>query len=120
MEKFYFTMNEWGNLEIIRTADGKSQAVGSIGRGLANKDVSNSPAIGYSLDMRYRQRGIMSRALKTFLDHTKYNSLQAVVKRNNIASQKTLLKCGFILIHDIEGEHLVFEWTRTKENRLTA
>ena len=58
------------------------------------------PQIEYNLDEKYHNKGIMSRELGQYLDTIKndYKALTAVVKEDNLASIRILIKNGFIQI----------------------
>jgi RimJ/RimL family protein N-acetyltransferase len=58
------------------------------------------PQIEYNLDDEYHNKGIMTRELKQYLDTIKndYKALTAVVKEDNLASIRVLIKNGFIQI----------------------
>ena len=61
---------------------------------------SDYPQIEYNLDDDYHNKGIMSRELGQYLDTIKndYKAITAVVKEDNLASIKILIKNGFIQI----------------------
>ena len=58
------------------------------------------PQIEYNLDDEYHNKGIMTRELGQYLDTIKndYKALTAVVKEDNLASIRVLIKNGFIQI----------------------
>ena len=61
---------------------------------------SDYPQIEYNLDDDYHNKGIMTRELGQYLDTIKndYKAITAVVKEDNLASIKVLIKNGFIQI----------------------
>ena len=61
---------------------------------------SNYPQIEYNLDDGYHNKGIMTKELGQYLDTIKndYKAITAVVKEDNLASIKVLIKNGFIQI----------------------
>lgn len=54
-------------------------------------------AIGYNIEPEHRNKGIMNKAIKLFIDNLNVD-MQAVVKYNNNISKKLLLKHGFELV----------------------
>ena len=58
---------------------------------------SDYPQIEYNLDEKYHNKGIMTRELGQYLDTIKndYKVLTAVVKEDNLASIRVLIKNGF-------------------------
>jgi len=59
--------------------------------------------ISYDLDRKYWNRGIMTSAVKALVEYSfgnlhcgKINRLEAFVSTDNLASQRLLLKCGFL------------------------
>lgn len=61
---------------------------------------SDYPQIEYNLDEKYHNKGIMTKELGQYLDTIKndYKVLTAVVKEDNLASIRVLIKNGFIQI----------------------
>ena len=61
---------------------------------------SDYPQIEYNLDEKYHNKGIMTKELGQYLDTIKndYKVLTAVVKEDNSASIRVLIKNGFIQI----------------------
>ena len=61
---------------------------------------SDYPQIEYNLDEKYHNKGIMTRELGQYLDTIKndYKAITAVVKEDNLASIRVLIKNGFIQI----------------------
>lgn len=61
---------------------------------------SDYPQIEYNLDDGYHNKGIMTRELGQYLDTIKndYRAITAVVKEDNLASIRVLIKNGFIQI----------------------
>ena len=57
----------------------------------------NYPQIEYNLDNGYHNKGIMTRELGQYLDTIKndYKVITAVVKEDNLASIRVLIKNGF-------------------------
>ncbi len=54
--------------------------------------------LSYAIKQQYRRKGLMTRALNLTLNamiENGYNLVPALVKPNNIPSEKVLLKCGF-------------------------
>lgn len=60
----------------------------------------NIPQIEYQLDEQYQGKGIMTKELNNYLGKIKdkFPKLLAIVQESNLASQKVLRKCGFILL----------------------
>lgn len=58
------------------------------------------PQIEYNLDDGYHNKGIMTREVKNYLEAVKndYKVITAVVKKDNLASIRVLIKNGFIQI----------------------
>ena len=56
--------------------------------------------IEYNLDEKYHNKGIMTKELGQYLDTIKndYKAITAVVKEDNLASIRVLIKNGFIQI----------------------
>ena len=65
--------------------------------------------IEYYLDEEYCNKGIMTRELKIYLDEIKddFPKVIALVEKENIASQKVLEKCEFILM-TTSGNYFVY------------
>ena len=61
---------------------------------------SDYPQIEYNLDEKYHNKGIMTKELGQYLDTIKndYKALTAVVKEDNLASIRVLIKTSFIQI----------------------
>ena len=61
---------------------------------------SDYPQIEYNLGEKYHNKGIMTKELGQYLDTIKndYKALTAVVKEDNLASIRVLIKNGFIQI----------------------
>ena len=61
---------------------------------------SDYPQIEYNLDEKYHNKGIMTKELGQYLDTIKndYKAITAVVKEDNLASIRVLIKNGFIQI----------------------
>ena len=61
---------------------------------------NSHPQIEYNLDEKYHNTGIMTRELVQYLDTIKndYKAITAVVKEDNLASIRILIKNGFIQI----------------------
>lgn len=58
---------------------------------------SDYPQIEYNLDEKYHNKGIMTKELGQYLDTIKndYKAITAVVKEDNLASIRVLIKNGF-------------------------
>lgn len=65
--------------------------------------------IEYYLDEEYCNKGIMTRELKKYLNDIKdsFPKIIALVEKENIASQKVLEKCEFILM-TTSGNYFVY------------
>jgi RimJ/RimL family protein N-acetyltransferase len=61
------------------------------------------PQLEYELDEEHWNKGIMTNFLKGYLEHIKgkHPKILAVVKKSNIASQRVLKKCGFLLLTEL-------------------
>lgn len=67
----------------------------SIGEEIALKGLQNH--ISFAMIKKYRSRGLMTKAMNMLLDAMlidKYNMVPSITK-NNIASERVLIKCGF-------------------------
>jgi RimJ/RimL family protein N-acetyltransferase len=58
---------------------------------------SGEREVGYWIGKRYWSRGIVTRALSTFLYHVDARPLYARVAKHNIASNRVLEKCEFTI-----------------------
>lgn len=114
--KTFFVMQN--NSLLILNELGK--CIGSIGWGVGFNDlrVKGSFAIGYEMNKEFRNKGIMSKALKIYCENTPQKSLHAVIQRDNYASQKLVIKCGFKLVDD--SDYLVYEYSKPKEDRIAV
>lgn len=67
------------------------------------------PQIEYQLDEEHWNKGIMTKELKGYLKRikNKFPKLLAIVEKENLASQRVLEKCGFILMTK-NNKHLIF------------
>lgn len=61
------------------------------------------PEVSYWLGKNYWGKGVATKALSAFLDHVKVRTLYARAAKDNIASQRVLEKCGFILVGEGKG-----------------
>lgn len=73
---------------------------------LVGRDIAQ---IEYYLDEEHRNKGIMTRELRKYLDEIKddFPKIIAIVEEKNIASQKVLEKCEFILM-TTSGNYFVY------------
>jgi len=73
-------------------------------------------AIAYDINAEFRRQGIMQRALQLFIQNSRWTSLHAVIRADNIASQRLVLSCGFKLvkINDFTGSH-VYQFKKTDQ-----
>ena len=72
---------------------------------------SNShPQVEYDLDEEYWNKGIMTRELKNYLEDIKkdYKVITAVVKDDNLASIRVLIKNGFIQIPSVKSGYKIY------------
>jgi RimJ/RimL family protein N-acetyltransferase len=66
-----------------------------------------APHIEYEIDEEYRNQGVMTRHLPKYLNYCKkeeINQLLAIVKKDNIYSQRLLEKNDFVMLNELEDE----------------
>lgn len=77
----------------------KTEAQGHIGyiQLLSYDEIGKYPHLEFSLDEEHRNKGIMTRRLRMFLESIReeYPEIIAIVKEDNLASAKVLDKLGF-------------------------
>lgn len=79
---------------VIKTILFEGQVAGSI----LSFDLEEERDVGYEIGREFWGRGIASEALKQFLVHEMTRPLYGRVAKHNIASQRVLEKCGFVLV----------------------
>jgi RimJ/RimL family protein N-acetyltransferase len=70
----------------------------------------NDPQIEFELDEAFRDLGIMSEELPIYLNDLLLNQIyvvNALVKKDNIASRRVLEKCGFEEISEISDQDII-------------
>lgn len=118
LNKMYFTKEAKKNSKgyaIIKKDNNKMIGIVEI----HSYDINtHSASLGYILDKRYWNLGIMSNACKLVVNHSfkKYNYfyLSAITKDKNYASIKILNKLGFDLIQIKEKESLTYLYFKLK------
>lgn len=65
--------------------------------------VEDETHVGYLVAQSHWGRGIMSEALRLFLELIEHRPLKAHIASSNTASRRVLEKCGFILIDERES-----------------
>ena len=65
--------------------------------------ISDEREVGYWLGREFWGKGIATRALSEFLAQVKERPLYAHVAKHNLASQRVLEKCGFVVIGEDKG-----------------
>jgi RimJ/RimL family protein N-acetyltransferase len=110
------TIREWlGRAIVVSGPDGSREAIGSIG--FHGPPEEGKLEIGYSVDPRYRRRGIAREAATAMYEwaHEKHgiSTFIASVSPDNIASLNLIEEYGYTLIgeqmDEIDGLELVFE-----------
>ena len=82
---------------ILRTILFGSQVAGNI----VSFEMSGEREVGYWLGQEFWGKGIATQALSAFLAQVTIRPLYAHVAKHNIASQRVLEKCGFVVFgHD--------------------
>jgi [ribosomal protein S5]-alanine N-acetyltransferase len=93
------------------TSKGEDKLIGVIGYVRISKE-SHRGEIGYMLDSLHHGKGIMNEALQTILSYglemLKFHTIEGVIDPGNIASEKLLLKNGFVKEAHFR-ENLLFE-----------
>lgn len=85
---------------IIRTIDVEGQVAGSV----LSYQEGDLPEVSYWLGKEFWGRGIATRALAKFLAEVDTRRpIQARVAKDNLASQRVLVKCGFKVIGESRG-----------------
>ena len=100
----------------------KNLSIGGIGFG--GMPIDGTTSVGYMIDQQYQQKGLATEALNCLLDWAFLDpSLKTVLAdtpKDNLASQKVLLKNGFLHVGEGTAEHTqtldVFHWKKTREN----
>jgi RimJ/RimL family protein N-acetyltransferase len=72
-------------------------------------EVAGLPQLEYELDEKHWNKGIMTNFVKGYLQCVKntHPKILAVVEKSNIASQRVLEKCGFLLLTELR-DYLTF------------
>ena len=71
--------------------------VGQVAGNVLSFEMDGEREVGYWLGREFWGKGIATIALSLFLEVVKIRPLFAYVAKHNIASQRVLKKCGFIL-----------------------
>lgn len=90
---------ELGEREVAKTILLGEEVVGKVG----SFGVEDETHVGYLVARSHWGRGIMSAALRLFLDELTHRPLMAHVASSNIGSRRVLEKCGFVLIDERES-----------------
>ena len=88
-----------GEREIAKTILYDGEVVGKVG----SFGVEDETHVGYLVAQSHWGRGIMSEALRLFLEELTHRPLIAHVANSNIGSRRVLEKCGFVLIDERES-----------------
>lgn len=78
------------------------EVVARIGLGMGSYTIEGHP-VGYGVIGDNHNKGYMTKLLKAFILHTEEPILQAVILKENLASQSVATKCGFSLVGENEG-----------------
>jgi RimJ/RimL family protein N-acetyltransferase len=78
---------------------------GQVAGNIVSWEGSGEREVGYRIGREYWGKGIATKALADFLGIVKSRPLLAHVAKHNVASQRVLEKCGFVLI----GEDFVVD-----------
>jgi RimJ/RimL family protein N-acetyltransferase len=84
---------------ILRTILFESQVAGNI----VSFEMSGEREVGYWLGREFWGKGIATQALSTFLAQETIRPLYAHVTKHNVASQRVLEKCGFVVSGEDKG-----------------
>lgn len=84
---------------ILRTILFGSQVAGNI----VSFEMSGEREVGYWLGQEFWGKGIATQALSAFLAQVTIRPLYAHVAKHNIASQRVLEKCGFVVCGQDKG-----------------
>jgi RimJ/RimL family protein N-acetyltransferase len=76
-----------------------AQVVGKV----SSFTVEDETHVGYLVAQSHWGRGIMSEALRLFLELVEHRPLMAHVASSNVGSRRVLEKCGFVLIDERES-----------------
>jgi len=115
--KFPFDFCWYTNWEIIYKSS--SCSVGGIGfSGLPNND--GITEIGYVVDQKFREKGIVSEAIKLLISWASQDKdlkkIKAETMQDNVASQKVLIKNDFVKVKEhyiyIEKEIPTYIWEK--------
>lgn len=84
---------------ILRTILFEGQIAGNV----VSFKMSGEWEVGYWLGREFWGKGIATQALSAFLEEVTMRPLYAHVARHNIASQRVLEKCGFVVSGEDKG-----------------
>jgi len=90
---------ERGEREVTKTILMGNEVVGKIG----SFSVEDETHVGYLIAQAHWGKGIMSEALRQFVELIAHRPLIAHVASPNIGSRRVLEKCGFVLIDERES-----------------
>lgn len=65
-------------------------------------EVDGNQEVGYWLGREFWGKGIATEALRQFLGQLKMRPLYAHIAKQNVASQRVLEKCGFVIIDEVK------------------
>ena len=104
---------EWyTNWEIVLKEENRS--IGSMGLSGFPGSLGNT-YIGYVIDARYRRRGFMVEALERMLEFAfsepSCRQILAETPKDNLPSQKVLLKCGFDFLREKKNLYI---WSKER------
>ncbi len=104
----FFDLALWG---VCEKADCK--LIGRAGFSLPEND-DHTFSLGYLIDVPYRRCGYAKELLPALLSYAKeqgYSKVSAKIKKDNIASQRTLARCDFPYDCEENPEHGMFIYT---------
>jgi RimJ/RimL family protein N-acetyltransferase len=61
------------------------------------------PQVEYDLDEAYWNKGIMTKELTAYLKTLNLRGVSAIIQKDNHASARVLVKCGFVELSKIRG-----------------
>lgn len=88
-----------GEREIAKAILYDGETVGKVG----SFTVEDETHVGYLIAQSHWGKGIMSEALRQFLELVEHRPLMAHVASSNTGSRRVLEKCGFVLIDERES-----------------